>query len=69
VFHTLSRRDQREIGRCVLLLLALLYDLFAFLDDSHHALARLGAGRYPKLLEAFLDALHLPFGLLKVHFE
>jgi hypothetical protein len=45
--------------------LPLLHDLLALLDDSHHAFAGLGTGRHPKFLEALLDALHLPFGLLK----
>jgi Mn-containing catalase len=59
VFDPLSRRDQRQIGDCIVLLLGRLHDLFTLLDDAHHALVGLGTGGYAEFFKAFLNALHL----------
>ena len=63
MLDALGRRNQREVGGRILLLFAFLHDLLAFLDQAHHALARLGAGILAEQFEAFVDALDLTLGL------
>ena len=63
MLHALRGTDQREVGRGVFLFLAFGHDLLTFLDQPHHALAGLRAGRLAEQFEAFVDALDLVFGL------
>jgi hypothetical protein len=54
VLDPLRRSDEREVGCGIVLLLALRHDLFALLDEPHHALARLCAGGRAQEVEAFV---------------
>ena len=69
VLDALRGADQREVGRGVVLLLAFVHHLLAFLDEPHHALAGLGARGGPENAEAFVEPLDLRLGLLQVHLE
>lgn len=69
MFDALRGADQRQIGCGVLLVAAFRDDLLAFLDQSHHALAGLGARRRTQHPETFVETLDLTFGLRQMLFE
>ena len=69
MLDALSRPNECQIGRRILLLFALRHDVLALFDQSHHAFAGLGTCAHAEQREALVDALDLLLGLLKMHLE
>ena len=69
MLDALGGTNESKVRHGVVLVLAFLHHLLAFLDDPHHALAGLDAGRTPEKAQALIEALDLRLGFLQVKLE